>query len=168
MDWDILKYWHNANLFFSSNLLTLISYLEGMIRLFFSTFMFRTTKMFGLSIHLYVMFWKRAFGIFAYSLWQLIYDDNISERQKHICTMKSVKSFDVCSIQTCGLFFILIQMGSFQLVETITGGPPSNTPSYPINTSGSAVIAFDISSTCQSLAFGDSSGLHFEIFSVNS
>ncbi|XP_012943481.1 PAN2-PAN3 deadenylation complex catalytic subunit Pan2 isoform X2 [Aplysia californica] len=53
---------------------------------------------------------------------------------------------------------VVSQMGSFQLVETISGGPPSTQLAYPVNTQGAAIIAFDISSTYQALCFGDSSG----------
>jgi len=60
---------------------------------------------------------------------------------------------------------VVSQMGSFQMVETITGGTPSSQQVYPINTGGSAVIAFDVSSSYQAMAFGDSSG-HVQLFAT--
>lgn len=48
-------------------------------------------------------------------------------------------------------------MGSFQLVETITGAPTSRL-TYPVDTNGSYIVAFDISQTYQAMAFGDSAG----------
>ena len=47
-------------------------------------------------------------------------------------------------------------MGSFQLTETT-----SMTPSmmiYAVETHGAAITSFDLSKTCQAMAFGDSSG----------
>lgn len=49
-------------------------------------------------------------------------------------------------------------MGSFQLVETITGGAPNTRLSYPVETHGAYIVAFDVSQTYQALGFGDSSG----------
>ncbi|KAK0057343.1 PAB-dependent poly(A)-specific ribonuclease subunit PAN2 [Biomphalaria pfeifferi] len=61
---------------------------------------------------------------------------------------------------------VVSQMGSFQLVETITGGAPNTRLSYPVDTNGSLIVAFDVSQTYQALAFGDSSG-HVHLYVSN-
>ena len=65
------------------------------------------------------------------------------------------------SILICGVLFFLFQHGLFQLVETITGGGLSTNMSYPVDTNGSLIVAFDISDSLQAMAFGDSSGKYF-------
>ncbi|KAK3103914.1 hypothetical protein FSP39_022867 [Pinctada imbricata] len=59
---------------------------------------------------------------------------------------------------------IVSQVGQFQLIET-AAMTPSSMMMYPIHTQGGAVMSFDISSTCQALAFGDSSG-YLHLFST--
>ncbi|KAH9513218.1 poly(A)-specific ribonuclease [Bulinus truncatus] len=61
---------------------------------------------------------------------------------------------------------VVSQMGSFQLVETISGGAPNTCLSYPVDTHGAYIVAFDISQTYQALAFGDSSG-HVHLYASN-
>ncbi|CAL1534072.1 unnamed protein product [Lymnaea stagnalis] len=64
---------------------------------------------------------------------------------------------------------VVSQMGSFQLVETITGGAPNTRLSYPVDTHGAYLVAFDVSQTYQALGFGDSSGnVHLYSASPNS
>ncbi|XP_059172489.1 PAN2-PAN3 deadenylation complex catalytic subunit Pan2-like isoform X2 [Physella acuta] len=64
---------------------------------------------------------------------------------------------------------VVSQMGSFQLVETITGGAPNTRLSYPVETHGAYIVAFDVSQTYQALGFGDSSGnVHLFAASPNS
>ncbi|XP_062586569.1 PAN2-PAN3 deadenylation complex catalytic subunit PAN2-like [Saccostrea cucullata] len=52
---------------------------------------------------------------------------------------------------------ITSQAGQFQIIET-TAMTPSSMNVYPINTHGSPLLSFDISNSCQALAFGDSGG----------
>ncbi|GFR94879.1 PAB-dependent poly(A)-specific ribonuclease subunit PAN2 [Elysia marginata] len=59
---------------------------------------------------------------------------------------------------------VVSQNGHFQLVETITGSGMNSTLSYPVDTQGSLIVAFDVSDTYQALAFGDSSG-HVHLYS---
>ncbi|KAK3789394.1 hypothetical protein RRG08_005542 [Elysia crispata] len=59
---------------------------------------------------------------------------------------------------------VVSQLGSFQLVETITGGGMNTNMSYPVDTNGSLIVAFDVSDSYQALAFGDSSG-HVHMYS---
>lgn len=48
-------------------------------------------------------------------------------------------------------------MGHFQVLDT-TSVTPSSMMLYQVNTQGGVVLSFDISSNCQNMAFGDSSG----------
>lgn len=52
---------------------------------------------------------------------------------------------------------LVSQAGQFQVIET-TAMTPSSMMMYPINTQGGFVTSFDISSSCQALAFGDTGG----------
>lgn len=47
-------------------------------------------------------------------------------------------------------------MGSFQLTETTAMTPSMMI--FPIDTHGAGISSFDISETCQALAFGDTAG----------
>lgn len=59
---------------------------------------------------------------------------------------------------------VVSQLGSFQLVETITGGGMNTNMSFPVDTNGSLIVAFDVADSYQALAFGDSSG-HVHLYS---
>ncbi|ESO96381.1 hypothetical protein LOTGIDRAFT_143977 [Lottia gigantea] len=59
---------------------------------------------------------------------------------------------------------VVSQNGSFQVIETTAMKPP-NMMLYQVNSHGAAIMSFDISSSCQSLAFGDSSS-YVHLFST--
>lgn len=52
---------------------------------------------------------------------------------------------------------VVIQAGQFQIIET-TAMTPSTMGVCPINTHGNPLLSFDITASCQALAFGDSGG----------
>lgn len=61
-------------------------------------------------------------------------------------------------IHTCpNKMVITSQAGQFQVIET-TAMTPSAMGVYPINTHGNPLLSFDISHSCQTLAFGDQGG----------
>jgi len=47
-------------------------------------------------------------------------------------------------------------MGSFQLTETTAMTPSMMI--FPVETHGAGITSFDLSKTCQAMAFGDASG----------
>ncbi|KAK6190508.1 hypothetical protein SNE40_002365 [Patella caerulea] len=59
---------------------------------------------------------------------------------------------------------VVSQSGSFQVIETTAMTPP-NMMLYHVNSHGAAITSFDISQSCQALAFGDSSS-YIHLFST--
>lgn len=59
---------------------------------------------------------------------------------------------------------IVSQMGNFQLTDTTAMTPSMMI--FPVDTQGAAISSFDMSQTCQALAFGDSAG-HVHLFANN-
>lgn len=60
---------------------------------------------------------------------------------------------------------VVSQVGHFQVLDT-TSVTPSSMMLYQVNTQGGVVLSFDISSNCQNMAFGDSSG-YIHLFATN-
>lgn len=62
----------------------------------------------------------------------------------------------------CNIYNFL-QAGQFQVIET-TAMTPSAMGVYPINTHGNPLLSFDISHSCQTLAFGDQGGKSYKVY----
>jgi len=64
----------------------------------------------------------------------------------------------ICKTQNYHFILFSLQAGQFQTIDT-NSLAPTPLSMQPVNTHGNYITSFDISETCQVLAFGDSGGM---------